>query len=94
LRDYRIIDFVLPQPLLHPVVKLAGARILMRRHRLCVLKRAAIRQIGGDAGPAEIVIADRRAAPCIVTETEFEKPRTLMSSIMRARSPPAGRGEE
>jgi hypothetical protein len=32
----------------------------MRGHRLRMLKRAAVAEIGGDAGRAECVVADRR----------------------------------
>ena len=42
------------------VVELGGAGALMSGHRLGVFQRAAIVEIGGDAGGAEGVITDRR----------------------------------
>jgi hypothetical protein len=54
------LHLVLREPLLRAVVELGGARALVSRHFLRVFERAAIGEIGGYAGRAERVIADRR----------------------------------
>jgi hypothetical protein len=54
------LHLVLRQPFLGAIVKLGRARAFMRSHRLGVLKRAAVAEIGSDPGRAERVIADRR----------------------------------
>src|SRR6266436_364866 len=51
---------VLSEPLLRPIVELGCVRALVRGHFLRVLERAAIGEIGGDAGGAERVAADWR----------------------------------
>ena len=50
---------ILGEPLLRAVVKFGRARALVRRHFLGMLERAAVREIGGDAGRPERVAADR-----------------------------------
>jgi hypothetical protein len=50
---------VLSETLLCAVVELGRARALVRGHRLRMLERAAISEIGCDTGRAKSVIADR-----------------------------------
>jgi hypothetical protein len=45
---------------LRPVIELSRAGAFVRCHRLRVLKRAAVAEIGGDAGCTERVVAYRR----------------------------------
>ena len=51
------LDLVLGEPLLGAVVEFGGARAFVRRHRLRMLKRAAIGQIRRDPGRPERVAA-------------------------------------
>ena len=53
----------LGEPLLRAVIELGGARALVSRHFLRVLKRAAIGEVGGDTGCTERVAADFRRDP-------------------------------
>src|SRR3954467_2053615 len=50
---------ILSETLFRTVVKLGGARALVRGHFLGVLERAAIGEISGDAGSPERMTADR-----------------------------------
>ena len=58
---------------LAPIVELGGAGGGMRRHLTGLLQRAAVLQVGGDAGAAEGVVADfggdadRLGAPAIAS---------------------------
>ena len=54
------LDLVEADVVAAPVIKLGGARRCVVRHRRGLFERAAIFQIGGDAGRAERVVADRR----------------------------------
>jgi hypothetical protein len=47
------LDFVLRQPFFGPIVEFGRPRALMRRHRLRVLKRAAVGEIRRDPGRPE-----------------------------------------
>ena len=47
------LDLVLSETLFRPVVELGGARAFVHCHFLGVLERAAIGEIGGNAGRAE-----------------------------------------
>src|ERR1700724_2334705 len=53
------LSLVLGKPLFRPVIKLGCARAFVHRHFLGVLERAAVGKIGGDAGRAKGVAADR-----------------------------------
>ena len=55
-----LLDFIERDLVVCAVVELGGTRALVGGHGLSVLERAAIVEIGGDAGGAEGVIADRR----------------------------------
>ena len=54
------LHFVLREPVLRSIVEFGRARAFMRGHGLRVFKRAAIAEIGGNAGRAKSVVADRR----------------------------------
>src|SRR6516162_1226886 len=53
-------DFIERDAILTPVVELRGAGRGMRRHLARLLQRAAVLEIGGDAGAAEGVVAHFR----------------------------------
>src|SRR3954469_2504619 len=53
------LHFVLRKAFLGAVIELGRSRALVCRHFLRVLERAAVREIGGDAGRPERVTADR-----------------------------------
>jgi hypothetical protein len=59
--DMYSLDLVQTDVVVTPVIELGGARRRMIGHRGGVLERAAVFQIGGDAGRAERVVADHRA---------------------------------
>src|SRR6266404_8684232 len=54
------LHLVLSEPLLRQIVELGCARALVRGHFLSVLERAAVGEIGGDAGSAKRMATDRR----------------------------------
>jgi hypothetical protein len=54
------LHLLLRKALLRPIVELSGPRTFVCSHFLRVFEHAAIAEIGGDAGRAEAVIADRR----------------------------------
>ena len=59
LKPYSL-HLILRQPFFRPIIELGGARAFMPRHFLGVLQSPPIGEIGGDAGRAEGVIANRR----------------------------------
>ena len=70
---------ILSETLLRAVVKLSRARALVRRHFLRVLKRTAVGEIGGDAGGAERVTADRLGG---ATAPRITVPYMVPSTVM------------
>jgi hypothetical protein len=57
------LDLVLGQPFLRSVIKFCRPGTLVRSHLLGVLERPAIREVRGDPGRSECMIANRRVDP-------------------------------
>jgi hypothetical protein len=79
------------------VVQLGGARALVRRHGLGIFERASGFEIGGNAGRAEQVVADRRryAGGCDVGVQRFGKRvmawhQILLAAFLVQADQPAG----
>jgi len=54
------LDLVLREAIFGAIIELGRPRAFMRSHRLRVLKRTTVAEIGRDPGRTESVVADRR----------------------------------